>query len=92
MNPIREKIKLIIYGTDTKAGKIFDLLLIITIVLSIITVLLDSIDDYQLRYGDLFIIAEWTFTILFTIEYSLIRNLVDKLSVQSKIKSASGIS
>lgn len=71
MNPIREKIKLIIYGTDTKAGKIFDLLLINTIVLSIITVLLDSIDDYQLRYGDLFIIAEWTFTILFTIEYLL---------------------
>ena len=72
MNPIREKIKLIIYGTDTKAGKIFDLLLIITIVLSIITVLLDSIDDYQLRYGDLFIIAEWTFTILFTIVFLLI--------------------
>ena len=71
MNSIREKIKLTIYGTDTKAGKIFDVLLIITIVLSIIAVLLDSVDDYQLRYGDLFIIAEWTFTILFTIEYLL---------------------
>ena len=31
MNSIREKIKLTIYGTDTKAGKIFDVLLIITI-------------------------------------------------------------
>ena len=69
MNPIREKIKIIIFGTDTKAGRIFDILLIITIVLSIITVMLDSVDDYKLRYGALFYIAEWSFTILFTIEY-----------------------
>ena len=68
---MREKIKIIIYGTDTKAGKIFDILLIITIVLSIITVLLDSINDYRLRYGEIFYIAEWVFTILFTIEYLL---------------------
>ena len=71
MNPIREKIKIIIFGTDTKAGRIFDILLIITIVLSIITVMLDSVDDYHLRYGALFNIAEWIFTILFTIEYLL---------------------
>lgn len=71
MNPIREKIKIIIFGTDTKAGRIFDILLIITIVLSIITVMLDSVDDYKLRYGALFNIAEWSFTILFTIEYLL---------------------
>ena len=68
---MREKIKVIIYGTDTKAGKIFDVFLIITIVLSIITVLLDSINDYRLRYGEIFYIAEWVFTILFTIEYLL---------------------
>ena len=35
---MREKIKVIIYGTDTRAGKIFDVFLIIAIVLSIITV------------------------------------------------------
>ena len=68
---MREKIKVIIYGTDTKAGKIFDVFLIIAIVLSIITVLLDSINDYRLRYGEIFYIAEWIFTILFTIEYLL---------------------
>ena len=68
---MREKIKVIIYGTDTKAGKIFDIFLIIAIVLSIITVLLDSINDYRLRYGEIFYIAEWVFTILFTIEYLL---------------------
>ena len=71
MNLIREKIKIIIFGTDTKGGKIFDLLLIITIVLSIITVLLDSVDYYRIRYGSLFYAAEWTFTILFTAEYLL---------------------
>ena len=37
MNSFREKVKVIIFGTDTKGGKIFDIVLIVTIVLSIIT-------------------------------------------------------
>jgi len=52
-------------------GKLFDVVLIITIILSIITVLLDSVVEYNQQYGHIFNIAEWTFTIMFTVEYIL---------------------
>ena len=71
MNKFREKIKVIIFGTDTTAGKIFDIILIISIVLSVVTVLYDSIEYYSQTYGYFFNIAEWIFTILFTLEYLL---------------------
>ena len=71
MSAIRDRIKIIIFGTDTRGGKLFDVVLIITIVLSIITVLLDSVVEYNQRYETLFNNAEWIFTILFTIEYLL---------------------
>jgi len=71
MSSIKERIKIIIFGTDTPAGKLFDLLLIITIFLSIIAVLFDSVDEYHLKYGYILSIAEWIFTIMFTVEYLL---------------------
>ena len=66
MGTLRERLKIIIFGTDTRAGKLFDLFLIITIVLSIITVLLDSVAEYSRNYGNILNIAEWIFTIMFT--------------------------
>ena len=71
MDTLREKLKIIIFGTDTLAGKLFDVALIITIVLSVILVLVDSVAEYNNNYGGLFKQAEWIFTILFTIEYFL---------------------
>ena len=71
MGTFKERIKVVIFGTDTWAGKMFDLALILTIVLSIITVLLESVTDYSLRYGAIFNSAEWIFTALFTVEYFL---------------------
>ena len=71
MIKLRQKIKSIIFGTDTKFGKTFDEILIFAIILSIITVLLDSVSSYNEAYGDYLYIAEWIFTILFTIEYLL---------------------
>ena len=71
MSTLKEKIKIIIFGTDTKAGKLFDVVLIISIVLSIITVMLDSVVEYNQQYGHILRIAEWTFTIMFTVEYLL---------------------
>ena len=55
MNSFREKVKVIIFGTDTKGGKIFDIVLIVTIVLSIITVLLDSVVEYSIKNGYYFL-------------------------------------
>ena len=71
MGRLRQKIKQIIFGTDTRFGKLFDEILIVAIILSIMTVLLDSVSDYNKAFGNYLYIAEWIFTILFTIEYLL---------------------
>ena len=68
---LKKKIKTIIFGTNTKAGKLFDEILILTIVLSIITVCVESVATYREQYGNILYSAEWIFTIMFTIEYLL---------------------
>ena len=59
----------IIFEADTPAGKMFDVILLIMILASVIVVILESVRPYQLAYGTLFIYLEWAFTIFFTIEY-----------------------
>lgn len=61
----------IIFESDTPAGRLFDLALLWCILISVATVLLESIDDLNLQYGTLFRALEWSFTLLFTIEYIL---------------------
>jgi len=61
----------IIFEAETPAGKLFDVALIFSIVLSVLVVMLDSVAALQLRYGQLFLTLEWLFTLLFTIEYGL---------------------
>ena len=65
------KLHQVIYESNTKAGKAFDIGLLIVIIASIVTVMLDSVPSLRPKYGDLFFILEWVFTILFTIEYIL---------------------
>jgi voltage-gated potassium channel len=71
MSAIRDKIKVIIFGTDTRGGKLFDVVLIVTIILSILMVLMDSVAEYNQKYGEIFHVAELIITLLFTIEYLL---------------------
>jgi voltage-gated potassium channel len=59
----------IVFKTDTRAGKLFDVVLVISIILSIIVVMLDSIATIHQEHGKILLTAEWFFTILFTIEY-----------------------
>ena len=61
----------IIFEADTTAGKLFNLFLIISIALSVIVVMLDSVISIHAVIGDLLYYIEWFFTILFTIEYIL---------------------
>ena len=68
---LKNKLYKIIFESDTPAGKGFDLLLIVSILLSVVVVLLDSVQYYNIRYGEAFYIMEWFFTLLFTIEYFL---------------------
>ncbi|MCP4603378.1 MAG: ion transporter [Proteobacteria bacterium] len=59
----------IIFQAETPAGKWFDVLLIVSIVLSVVVVMLDSVATIRDRYGLLLYSLEWFFTGLFTIEY-----------------------
>mgnify|MGYP006306044691 CR=1 FL=1 len=61
----------VIFEADSPAGKTFDVFLIISILVSVLIVMLDSISAVSVRYGNLLYVAEWFFTILFTIEYVL---------------------
>ena len=68
---LRNRIHIIVEGTDTRLGKLFDIILLIAILASVAVVMLDSVLYMRLQYGVLFRYAEWFFTILFTIEYIL---------------------
>lgn len=59
----------IVFGTNTKAARRFDVILLWVIIASVSTVIIDSLVDVNHNYKQLFIYLEWTFTILFTGEY-----------------------
>ena len=65
----RDKWYEVIFGHDTVAGKFFDVVLLTLILLSVLTVLLESVRSIRGRYGLYLSVAEWMFTSLFTIEY-----------------------
>lgn len=65
----KEKLHEIIYEADTPAGKFFDVILLIAIIVSILFVMLESVEWIDKKYHELLNIAEWVITILFTIEY-----------------------
>jgi voltage-gated potassium channel len=69
LRPWQLKVQEVIYGTYTKPGKIFDILLLIIILLSIVVVMLESVSYLDLKYRLTFLTIEWVVTILFTIEY-----------------------
>lgn len=73
----------IIFEADTKLGKLFDVLLLIAILSSVLVVMIDSVPYYHIKYGHILYVLEWMFTILFTIEY-----ILRLLSVHRPIKYA----
>ncbi|HSN47519.1 MAG TPA: ion transporter [Flavobacterium sp.] len=71
INIIRQRIHNIIYGTDTVAGRLFDLILLGLILLSVFLFMLETVKGFDAKYHDLLIILEWIITGLFTVEYLL---------------------
>jgi voltage-gated potassium channel len=67
----RARLHEVIYESNTLAGKIFDVSLLVLILASILVVMLDSMDRWRELYGEAFIVLEWAFTIIFTLEYAL---------------------
>lgn len=61
----------VIFEADTPAGKLFDVILIFSILASVVAVMLDSMAPVRQAYGQYLTAIEWFFTVLFTIEYIL---------------------
>src|SRR5918997_3037602 len=68
---VRARLHEIIFEADTPEGRVFDMLLLIAIVSSVVVVLLESVASVRARVGPVLRAAEWGFAVLFTIEYAL---------------------
>ncbi len=71
LSPWQRKLHEVIFEADTPAGKVFDLALLGLILISVASVLLESVAHIRASYGPLLRGLEWSITILFTIEYGL---------------------
>jgi len=65
----RNNLNRIIFGAETPSGKLFDIVLIASITLSVLSVMLSSVQELNQQYSALFNTIEWIFTTLFTLEY-----------------------
>ncbi|MGL6122024.1 MAG: ion transporter [Shewanella sp.] len=70
-SPLKRQLRTIIFGTDTPAGRYFDIALMVCIVLSVGLVSLDTVEGIHQEYGQILLTLEWVFTVIFTIEYCL---------------------
>ena len=71
LSPWRHKIHDVIFEADTFAGRLFDVLLLVSITLSVVAVMLESVESFNARHAGVLFVAEWIFTVLFTLEYVL---------------------
>ena len=68
---LKHRLHEIIYEADTRGGKLFDVILLIAILASILFVMLESVQSIDEKYGSFLDVAEWVITILFSLEYML---------------------
>ena len=67
----RHRLHEIIFEADTRAGRLFDVSLIIAIIASVIVIMLDSVSSIHTQHAGLLFALEWVFTVFFTLEYIL---------------------
>ena len=67
--PWRARLHDIAFEADTPVGRKFDVVLFVVITLSVMTVILDSSPAVSASWGPVLRVAEWVFTVIFTIEY-----------------------
>lgn len=70
-SPRRNRLYEVIFEADTRAGKLFDILLLIAILTSVLATILNSVGSIEEQYGSWLTNLNWVFTFLFTIEYGL---------------------
>lgn len=71
IHTLRLRLYKIIFHTDTPAGKLFDEILLVVILLSVALVMLDSVKSIRENWFSVLFLLEWIITVLFTIEYFL---------------------
>ena len=81
--PWRRRMHEVIFESETPEGRLFDKVIIVAILVSVAVVILDSVPALHRRHRATFDVAEWFFTILFTVEY-----LARLASVQRQLKYA----
>ncbi len=67
----RHRLHTLIFEADTPGGKAFDLILLVAIGVSVLAVMLESMQGVQARYGMVLRGLEWGLTALFSVEYVL---------------------
>lgn len=65
----RRRLYAVIFESETRAGRCFDLTLIAVILFSVLVVVLDSVESIHAHWGHVFTLLEWGFTAIFTVEY-----------------------
>lgn len=70
-NSLKHKLHEIIFESDTSAGRLFDVCLVILILVSVLVVLLESVPSIKSDYGRALYKIEWFFTVIFIVEYVL---------------------
>ena len=68
---LRTRLRVVIFGTDTRAGRTFDIVLLVCIVASVVNLMLVSVAYVYARIGPLLQALEWAFTLAFSVEYAL---------------------
>ena len=68
---LRQRLYIILFEAETVKGKVFDVILLVLILASVLVVCLESVPKLHGRYLPVFRLLEWTFTVVFTIEYFL---------------------
>jgi voltage-gated potassium channel len=81
--PWKVKMHEVIFEADTPAGKLFDVILLWAILLSVIAVMLETVESFSDKHHQAMVVIEWVFTILFSVEY-----IMRLLSVAKPLKYA----
>ncbi|WP_167615970.1 ion transporter [Maribellus sediminis] len=71
MSKTRDELYEVIFEADTPAGKLFDVVLLIVILISVALVMLESVPAIRTNYRPFLRILEWIITGIFTLEYVL---------------------
>ena len=87
--PWRRRLYVIIFEADTPSGRLFDVVLIAAILLSVVAVMLESIAWIRVEFGTFLRVVEWTFTLIFSVEYLL--RLVSAYSAPRYARSFFGL-